>query len=225
MITTREFEIAHLENGWPQRLADALSEVTTLRSSSLAYGREDGLRTQEDVWPTPKVISLRDIPKPKREAVRLPPALICDALSGTRIAVWFAEARYSEARRAPDNEPVPHYRFEGTFRTWGPEAPVDQLLARLTGHARTRRTCLYVPEVPNTNDDRHVPVIATEGMRAGAAVGEWPALPYEEAFLLAMEKNREAGVSVTDMRDIASQYSMYEPKEEDEVSDFPGSYD
>jgi len=190
------------------------------------YGREDGLRTLKDVWPTPKVISLKDVPTPKRAVVRLPPALIFDALSGTRFAIWFAEASYSEARRTPDNELVANYRFEGAFRTWGPEAPVDQLLARLTGHARTRRTCLYVPEVPNTDDDSHVvPVIATEGMRVRAAVGEWPALPYEEAFLLAMERNREAGVSVTDMRDIASQYSIYEPKEEDWGSDFPGSYD
>lgn len=156
--------------------------------------------------------------------MRIPPALAVDAQSGLRIAVWFIEARYTSAEDLRLKQFVPHYRFEPAFQTWGPDAPVDQFLSRLTCRPRPRRTCLYVPEMPNSGNGEHVPVITTEGEREGVVGGDWPALGYKEAFARVMEKNRQAGVSVTDMRDIASQYSMYELREDD-WTEFSGIYD
>jgi hypothetical protein len=78
--------------------------------------------------------------------------------------------------------------------------------------------------MPNSGNGEHVPVITTEGEREGVVGGDWPALGYKEAFARVMEKNRQAGVSVTDMRDIASQYSMYELREDD-WTEFSGIYD
>lgn len=222
MVTTREREVAHLENGWPQRLADALGGVSNFQACSMSYGREDGLITLDDVWPAPRVFTGNEVRTPQR--VRIPPALAVDMHSGSRIAVWFIEARYTAAEDLRLKQFVPHYRFEAAFQTWGPDAPVDQFLSRLTGQTRPRRTCLYVPEVPNSGNDGHVPVITTEGERGGVVVGDWPALAYEEAFARVMATNRQAGISVTDMHDIASQYRIYEPREED-WTEFSGIYD
>lgn len=93
MIATREREVAHLENGWPQRLADAVRGLANFRSCSLSYGREDGLVTLDDVWPAPRVLRANEVPP--RERVRIPPALAVDGKSGLRMAVWFIEAKYT----------------------------------------------------------------------------------------------------------------------------------
>lgn len=101
-----------------------------------------------------------------------------------------------------------------------PDSLTDSFLSNLTGMGRPKRTCLYVPELPNGRNGEFIPVVVTEGSRE-AELSEFNFGNGElAAWRCVNEMNSRNGVTQTDRDAISRMFRQFEPHEEEYFEDY-----
>ena len=143
----------------------------------------------------------------------------------TKILLWWLAERYTMAEHFPEREHRFSYQSlyfddDGSPRTgWAstrenPQSLTDCFLVNLTGKNRPKRTCLYIPDLPNGPDDSFIPVKVTEGSRNGILSASNFGHDGYSAQLRAQMINSRKGVTIADGEAISRRYREYEPYEE-----------
>jgi hypothetical protein len=150
------------------------------------------------------------------------PIEVTSSDNATRILLWWLEGRYTQALSGGPEESVVSYQLHFEYRAYGEEPRADQFLHCLTGLRRPRRTCLYVPDVANADDDRYLPIVVTEEEQDGVILSGWTPGDWESTWKLVADANSRAGLSQLDVSDIAERYVFFAPREEDDIFEFYG---
>lgn len=148
------------------------------------------------------------------------PIVIASSRPKITLFLWWLNEQYTMAEYYPERER--RFKYQSLmFDDDGYEASLtDNFLTQLTGIARPKRKCLYVPELPNGPEDSFVPVVVQEGCRDGELTSFNFGFEREEAFDRALSLNREKGTTSSDMCAISRRFRMYEPHDEEVFEDY-----
>lgn len=151
----------------------------------------------------------------------------------TTILLWWLSERYTMAEHYPERERRFSYQSlsfdDAPHRCWvnepqNTESLTDHFLSEITGVVRPKRTCLYVPEIPNGLDESFIPIVVQEGSRTGEPTAFNFGSNRYEALGHAQILNLKDGVTLADMNTISRRFQEYEEKEEELMfDDFGGS--
>lgn len=162
------------------------------------------------------------------EAQPVPPIVATSQNGEVTIQLWWLSETYSiEAERQSrfqfgslrfDDDGSPYTGWAS--EAYNPESLTDNFLNKLTGAVRPKRSCLYVPRMPNGPASEYFPLTIEEGARDGKLSelnlgDDWfAAHHYVKAF------NLKNGLTSADVETITRRFQELEPHEEEYFDEF-----
>ncbi len=202
-----------------------------MRGLRFNYSQPDELQPQIDIF-LPSITPLRS----QHPWTATTPIIATSADRTTTIFLWWLSETYTMGEYYPERERRFSYQslrfdddgspYTGRARApHNPESLTDRFLMELTGVERPKRTCLYVPWVPNGPNETFIPVLVQEGSRTGKATTFNFGFDREAALNCAQELNFKNGVTIADRDTISRKFQEHEEIEDIFFEDFSGGYD
>lgn len=176
-----------------------------------------------------EVATLENIQRRSKFPGRANPPIIATSENGeTIIHLWWLSETYtieadrqsrfqfSSLRFDDDGSPYTGWASEA----YNPDSLTDSFLNNLTGVLRPKRTCLYVPRIPNGPAGEYLPLELEEGAREG----KLSELSFGDDWFAAnhyvMERNLRNGLTSADVETITRRFQEQEPQEEEYFDEF-----